>query len=132
MFRHSSKYHSLTAILLLLSILGTASVLAGDQTPDELEAMQNIAPLIGRIVNDPDRNYSNYRGPDNCKTEVDYEETKALLGKFADKPAVHRDALKSYIFESTDQCSCTQAIVGKDFDILMFSLGSSISEVKCP
>lgn len=131
MFRHPSKYRSLTAILLLLSTLGTASVLAGDQTPDELGAMKSIAPVIGRIVNDPDRNYANYRGPDDCKTEADYERTKALLGQFADKPADHKDAVKNYIFETTDQCSCTRAIAGEEFDILMFSLGSSVSEANC-
>jgi hypothetical protein len=93
--------------------------------------LSHLAPVIGRIVNDPDRNYANYRGPDDCKTEADYERTKALLGQFADKPADHKDAVKNYIFETTDQCSCTRAIAGEEFDILMFSLGSSVSEANC-
>jgi hypothetical protein len=128
-----SKYAPMAAIIMLLSMLWAAPVLADEPTVvEETEAAGSLSQLLKDILGDPNRNFNRYYGPDDCSTEQLYIGSKDLLGKYAQAPAEHRGALRAYIESGKEQCNCARAIVGKNFDILVDAVGSDMSRVPCP
>jgi len=133
MFPTLSKPASLAAAIVLLSSLGSTPVPADEPTVvEQTEAGDNLSTLLKNILGDPERNFSRYQGLDDCSTERLYLDTRELMGKYADAPSKHQEALRAYILANKSQCNCTRAIIGKDFDILVDAVGSDLSRVPCP
>ena len=120
------------AILVFLAGISSFPVLAVEPTFVAEETSNPVTNgLIRRILEDPRRDYSSASGPDDCNNEALYIRTKELLGKYVANPMENREVLSDYILSSKEQCNCTGAIIGKDFDILLKDLGSDISQVPC-
>jgi hypothetical protein len=90
-----------------------------------------VTAIIGRILDDPHRDYQSVHGPDDCSSEEVYNDTREVLGKYVASPADSKSLLKDYIFSGKAACNCTRAIIGKDIDILMKDLGMEMSELPC-
>ena len=128
-----SKPACLAAVVMLLSSLGSAAVLADEPTVVvQPEAGNSLSVLLKNILADTDRTYSRYQGPDDCSTASLYVETRELLGKYADAPEQYQQTVRDYILAGKSQCNCTRAIIGKNFDILVDAVGSDLSQVPCP
>jgi hypothetical protein len=121
---------SVTAVLLILGIVASLSGAARGETLQEL-SLKSIAGIVGNIVNNPEIDSSRYVGEDDCRSETVFFSTVGLMQEFANDPFDSKDAMKQYIFADPQQCNCTRAIIGKDFDILLESLGTSISQAPC-
>jgi hypothetical protein len=128
-----SKHAYLTAAIMLLSVAGSAPLLADEPTVlVEQEAGNSLSALLKNILGDTDRHYDRYQGPDDCNTEQLYVNTREVLGNYADAPEQYQEALRNYMLASKQQCNCTRAIIGKNFDILVDAVGSDFSQVPCP
>jgi len=128
-----SRHASLSAAILLLSVSGSAPLLADEPTVlVQPEAENSLSGLLKNILGDTDRHYDRYQGPDDCSSEQLYVDTREVMGKFADAPEQNQDALRNYILANKQQCNCTRAIIGKNFDILVDAVGSDLSQVPCP
>jgi hypothetical protein len=123
----------LPAILMLLTGIGSFHVLAAEPAAMVIEDSNPavMRDLIGRILEDPSRDYSSVRGPDDCSNETLYQGTKELLGEYVADPVENQEALLDYILSSKEQCDCTLAIIGMNVNILLKDLGSDISQVPC-
>jgi hypothetical protein len=138
MYKSQTDYRRLPAILLFmagivtgpLTVAGPAEVAA-----EPTEVVETGAPVltgvISRVLADPNRDYASARGPDDCSSESLYNSAKGMLGKYVDSPVENSGKLKEYIMSGEEQCNCTAAIVGQDFDILLAQLGTDISSVPC-
>jgi hypothetical protein len=128
-----SKFASWPPFITLLCVSGSVPALADEPTVvPETRTADTLVPLLKDILADPYRNFARYYGPDDCSSERVYIDTAQLLGKYADAPAKHQDALRAYIESDEGQCNCTRAIIGKDFDTLVDAVGSDITQVPCP
>jgi hypothetical protein len=109
-----------------------SSPASADDPADVIQTGAPVIPkLIGRILEDPYRDYDSVKGPDDCNSEALYLGSKEILGKYAADPAANEEALREYIISSEEQCNCTAAIVRKEFDILVNHLEADISKVPC-
>jgi hypothetical protein len=118
-------------VLLLISAIWTSPAPAADPT-DVIQTGAPVIPkLIGRILEDPYRDYDSVKGPDDCSSESLYNDSREMLGKYAADPAANGEALREYIISGEAQCNCTAAIVRKEFDILLDHLEADISKVPC-
>ena len=128
-----SRHASLAAALLLMSLPGSAPLLADEPTVlVQPEAENSLSALLKNILGDTDRHFDRYQGPDDCSSEELYVSTRQMLGNFADAPEQYQEALRNYILASKLQCNCTRAIIGKNFDILIDAVGSDLSQLPCP
>jgi hypothetical protein len=128
-----TKHTPLAAAILLFSCFGSAPLLADEPTVlVQPEAGSSLSALLKNILGDTNRHFDRYQGPDDCSTEQLYVNTREMLGNYADAPEQNQDALRNYILASKQQCNCTRAIIGKDFDILVDAVGSDLSQVPCP
>ena len=128
-----TKHAPLAAALLLLSCFGSAPLLADEPTVVvQPEAGSSLSLLLENILGDTDRHYDRYQGPDDCSSEQLYVNTRAVLGNYAGAPEQYQEALRNYILANKQQCNCTRAIIGKNFDILVDAVGSDFSQVPCP
>jgi hypothetical protein len=121
-------------VLLVTSLICYAPLhaLAEDVAIEEMiPAKPGMTELLGRILEDPQRDYQRVYGPDDCNSETIYQDTRGVLGDYVANPAGKKSALKDYIFSGEAACNCTRAIVGKNIDILMKDLGANISEWPC-
>jgi hypothetical protein len=119
-----TKHVYLAAILAMLAGIGSSPLLA--QAPEGviLETGKPVIPdLIRRILEDPHRGYANVAGSFDCASEAVYLRTREILGQYATGPEENQAALSGYILSGKEQCNCAQAIVGKEFDILLHDLG---------
>ena len=133
MFPSLSKHASLTAAILLMFGFETAPLLADEPTVlVQPEAENSLSALLKNILGDTDRHFDRYQGPDDCSTEKLYVNTREVLGNYADAPEQYQEALRDYILASKQQCNCTRAIIGKNFDILVDAAGSDLSQIPCP
>lgn len=82
-----------------------------------------IADLIQRILGDPTVNFDSVADPSDCKNETLYLGTRDVLGKYAANPAQNRTVLQGYLISGRAQCDCAEAIIGKEFDIVLHDLG---------
>ena len=116
---------------MLLAGIGSYPVLA--ETPEGVILQTGkpaLTELIKRILEDPHRGYSSVEGSFGCTSEALYLGTKELLGKYADSPEENQEALSDYILSGKEQCHCTEAIIGKDFDILLDNLGPKTAKYR--
>jgi hypothetical protein len=128
-----SKQASLTLLAMLLTSLGSAPIPADEPTVlVQPEAADSLSVLLKNILGDTNRTFARYQGPDDCPTEQLYQNTRMILGNFADAPEQYQEALRNYILAGKQQCNCTRAIIGKNFDILVDAVGSDLSQVPCP
>jgi len=128
-----SRHTSLVTVILLLSVSGSAPLLADEATVlVQPEAGDSLSGLLKNILGDTDRHFDRYQGPDDCSTEELYLSTRQVLGNYADAPEQYQEALRNYILASKQQCNCTRAIIGKNFDILVDAAGSDLSQIPCP
>ena len=128
-----SKRASLAGAILLVSSLGSVSVPADEPTVVvQPEAGNSLSSLLVNILGDTNRHFDRYQGPDDCSTEQLYVNTRELLGNYAGAPEQNQEALRNYILANKQQCNCTRAIIGKNFDILVDAVGSDLSQVPCP
>jgi hypothetical protein len=128
-----SIHASLTAAILLLSVSASAPLLADEPTVlVQPEAGNSLSDLLKNILGDTDRHFDRYQGPDDCNSEQLYVNTREVLGNFADAPENNDAAVRNYILANKQQCNCTRAIIGKNFDILVDAVGSDLSQVPCP
>jgi len=128
-----SRHISLVAVIMLLSVYGSTTLLADDATVlVQPEAGDSLSGLLKNILGDTDRQFDRYQGPDDCSTEELYLSTRQVLGNYADAPEQNQEALRNYILAGKQQCNCTRAIIGKNFDILVDAAGSDLSQVPCP
>lgn len=119
------------AMLVLLMLSGLSPVGAAEYVEPVLDSGQPvIVELVRMILGDPDRNFSTLQSPSDCGTETMYLGTRDVLEKYVANPAEQGDALSSYILSGKDQCHCAEAIIGKDFDILLHDLGPETSGYK--
>lgn len=145
MNKQEPEWRHLLALLVFMSGVSTcppatAGLAEVVTEPDEVAAepvkvIETGAPVIPgvirRILADPDRDYASARGQDDCSSESLYNTARGMLGKYADNPEANSSILKEYIMSGEEQCNCTAAIVGKDFEILLTHLGTNISSVPC-
>jgi hypothetical protein len=128
-----TKHAPLAAAILLLSCFGSTPLLADEPTVlVQPEAADSLSALLLNILGDTNRHYDRYQGPDDCSTEQLYLNTRELLGNYANAPEQNQEALRTYILANKQQCNCTRAIIGKNFDILVDAVGSDLSQVPCP
>jgi hypothetical protein len=128
-----SIHVSLAATLVLLAGLGTVPVLADEPTVVVQEnAESSLSQLLKDILADTNYNYERFHGVDDCSSPVVYNDSRALLGKYADAPAQYESALRNYILSDQTQCNCVRALIGKNFDILVDTVRSDMSQVPCP
>jgi hypothetical protein len=128
-----TKHAPLAAAILLLSCFGSAPLLADEPTVVvQPEAGDSLSSLLENILGDTNRHFDRYQGPDDCSTEQLYLNTRELLGNYAGAPEQNQEALRNYILANKQQCNCTRAIIGKNFDILVDAVGSDLSQVPCP
>ena len=128
-----TKQASPAVAILLLSCFGSAPLLADEPTVVvQPEAGSSLSTLLVNILGDTNRHYDRYQGPDDCNTEQLYVNTREVLGNYAEAPEQNQEALRHYILASKQQCNCTRAIIGKNFDILVDAVGSDLSQVPCP
>jgi hypothetical protein len=133
MISPSTKYLCLGLMLVLLAGAGSFPVLAADPEVDigVEKSRAGMPDLLTRLLGDPHRDYSSVKGPDDCNSEELYHGTKEQLGEYAASPMENKAAMKDYILGSEEQCNCTRAIVGKNFDILIYDLGLSFPQLPC-
>jgi len=118
-------------MLVLLMFSGLSPVVAAEYVEPVLDSGQPvIVELVRMILGDPARNFSTLQSPSDCGTETMYLGTRDVLEKYVANPAEQGDALSSYILSGKDQCHCAEAIIGKDFDILLHDLGPETSGYK--
>ena len=128
-----TKHAPLGVAILLLSCFGSAPLQADEPTVVvQPEAGDSLSTLLENILGDTNRHFDRYQGPDDCSTEQLYADTRALLGNYAGAPEQNQEALRHYILANKQQCNCTRAIIGKNFDILVDAVGSDLSQVPCP
>jgi hypothetical protein len=127
-----SKHAALAGAILLTTL---ASVPAPADEPTVVvqpEAGDSLSALLKNILGDTNRHYDRYQGPSDCSTEQLYQDTRSLMGNYADAPEQNQEALRKYILASKSQCNCVRSIIGKNFDILVDAVGSDLSQVPCP
>ena len=128
-----SRHVSLAATIVLCSCLGTFTAAADVPTVlVQQEAENSLSMLLKNILADTDYNFERFRGVDDCNTEQVYHDSRDLLGKYADAPQQYEEALRNYILADKTQCNCVRAIIGKNFDILVNTVRSDLSQVPCP
>ena len=133
MIQARSRPISPAAAILLVSCLGSATLLADEPTVlVQPQAGNNLSVLLKNILGDTSRTFSRYQGADDCSTESLYVNTRELLGNYADAPEQYQEAVRNHILAGKSQCNCTRAIIGKNFDILVDAVGSDLSQVPCP
>lgn len=121
----------LLALLVVLTGAGSFSLLAAGPEVVILETGKPVIPdLIRRILEDPHRSYSSVQGSFDCASEELYLRSREILGKYAAAPLENKAALSNYLLSSKEQCNCAQAIVGKNFENLLFDLGPETSEFR--
>ena len=112
------------AVLVVLAGTGLSPALAqepGMVTQDTERPV--IVDLIQRTLGDPAVNYDSVADPSDCRSETLYLGTRDVLEKYVANPAENRTALQGYFLSGRDQCDCAEAIIGKDFDIVLHDLG---------
>ena len=129
---HPKACRYLIPFIMYLFCFSPLPALAEEAAFEEvIPAKPGVTGIIGRILDDPHRDYQSVRGPDDCSSEEVYNDTRAVLGKYVASPADNKSLLKDYIFSGEAACNCTRAIIGKDIDILMKDLGMEMSELPC-
>ena len=88
--------------------------------------------LVQRTLADPLRSFSDVSGPDDCNSETVYLGTREVLKEYAANDMKHREALKNYNLSGRDQCNCSRAIIGKDFDLVVEDVGLTFPRLPCP
>jgi len=128
-----TKHAPLGVAILLLSCFGSAPLQADEPTVVvQPEAGDSLSTLLENILGDTNRHFDRYQGPDDCSSEQIYVITRDMLGNYAGAPEQNQEALRNYIIANKQQCNCTRAIIGKNFDILVDAVGSDLSQVPCP
>jgi len=118
-------------VLAMLACAGNFPALAaepGTPAPDPVRPV--IVDLVQRILGDPAVNYDSVADPSDCKSVTLYLGTRDVLGKYVASPAENRTSLQDYILSGDDQCSCAEAIIGKNFDILLHDLGPETAKYR--
>jgi hypothetical protein len=124
---------SIATALLLLSGPGMTPAFADVPTVVvQQEAESSLSMLLKNILADTNYNFERFRGVDDCDTEQVYSASRNLLGRYADAPSQNQEALRDYILANKSQCNCVRAMVGKNFDILVNTVRSDMSQVPCP
>lgn len=122
----------MAAVLMLVTGLTAFPVLAEEAVNLEMiPSKPGVTELVGRILQDPHRDYSRVHGPDDCNSETLYTDTKELLGNYVADPTGQTASLRDYIISGKEQCNCTRAIVGKYFDTLVEEAALTMSELPC-
>ena len=128
-----SSHVSLKAAIVLLCTLTAVSAVADEPTVlVQPEAESSLSALIKNILADTNYNFERFRGLDDCGNEQLYIASRALLGRYADAPEQNEEALRNYILNNKAQCNCVRALIGKNFDILVDTVRSDLSQVPCP
>jgi hypothetical protein len=121
----------LLAVLMVLTGAGSFPLLAAGPEIVILETGKPVIPdLIRRILEDPHKGYSNVKGSFDCASEELYLRTREILGKYAAAPVENQEALSNYVLSSKEQCNCAQAIIGKNFENLLYDLGPETSKFR--
>jgi hypothetical protein len=119
------------ALMFLICFATLPSLAEAAPVVEVIPSKPGVPELIGRILEDPHRDYQRVHGPDDCNSEESYNDTIEVLGKYVARPEQNKSVLKDYIFSGEAACNCTRAVVGKNIDILMKDLGMDISELPC-
>jgi hypothetical protein len=128
-----SSHVSLKAAIVLLSTLTAVSAVADEPTVlVQPEAESSLSALIKNILADTNYNFERFRGLDDCGNKQLYIASRDLLGRYADAPEQNEEALRNYILNNKAQCNCVRALIGKNFDILVDTVRSDLSQVPCP
>jgi hypothetical protein len=121
----------LLAILVVLAGAGSFPLLAAGPDVVIPETGKPVIPdLIRRILEDPHKGYSNVKGSFDCASEDLYLRSRDILGKYAEAPVENQEALSNYLLSSKEQCNCAQAIIGKNFETLLYDLGPETSKFR--
>ena len=132
MISHSWMRTCMTAVLVLLCGFTATPVLSEQGLVVEpIPAEPGVTEVIGRILEDPHRDYSRVHGPDDCSSEALYLSTKKQLQDYVANPAQQSAALRDYLTSGEGPCNCTRAIVGKYLDVLVKDVGLSMSGLSC-
>jgi hypothetical protein len=116
------------ALLVVLAFAGLTPVVAAESDEQVLESGQPvIVDLVRSILGDPARSFSSLHGPSDCTTQAMYLGSRDVLEKYVANPADQEASLRNYLLSGKDQCQCAEAIIGKDFDILLHDLGPQTS-----
>jgi hypothetical protein len=131
MTTHPVKHVYPVALILCTALIASFPVLAEEPEAgvEQLNA-PGMTGLIGRILEDPRRGYSSMDSSYGCNSEALYLATREVLGKYVDSPVENQRALSEYILSGKEQCICTEAIIGVDFDILLDNLGPETSRFR--
>lgn len=133
MISHPWMRICMTAVLVLLNGFTASRALSEEGLVVEpIPAEPGVTELIGRILEDPHRDYSRVHGPDDCSSEALYLSTRKQLEDYVANPTGQSAALRDYIISGEKPCNCTRAIVGKYLDVLVKDVGLSMSELSCP
>lgn len=132
MISHPGMHRYLAAVVMCLTGLASFPAQTEEAAVEEVIASKpGITQLLGRILEDPHRDYQRVKGPDDCNSEELYLGTKEILGEYVANPTEKQSALRDYILSGQAPCNCTRAIVGKEIDILTKDVGLDMSELPC-
>jgi hypothetical protein len=127
------KTHRYPALFLIYLVCCAPLPLLAEEAAvvEVIPGKPGVTGIIGRILEDPHRDYQSAQGPDDCSSEEIYHDTREVLGKYVANPVGNKAVLRDYIFSGEAACNCTRAIIGKDIDILMKDLGADMSGLPC-
>jgi len=132
MISHPRMHGYLAAVLLCLTGFVSFPALSEEAAVDEVIASKpGIIPLLGRILDDPHRDYDRVRGPDDCRSEDVYQATEKTLKEYVATPAEKQAELRDYILSGEAACNCTRAIVGKEINNLVNEVGMNMDDLPC-
>ncbi|MEZ5542092.1 MAG: hypothetical protein R3F42_08615 [Pseudomonadota bacterium] len=118
-------------LALLASIAALPARSAAPVESEVIRSKPGLHELVRRVLDDPHRDFSSVRGPDDCEDEALYLGTKQVLGDYIADPSGQRPMLREYLLSDKAQCSCTRAVIGKDFDILVEDVDLNLPELPC-
>lgn len=132
MISHSRMRIYLAAVLMCLTGLASLIALAEETDVVQVIAVEpGVTQLLGRILDDPHRNYDRVRGPDDCRSEDVYRSTENILKEYVASPADKKTDVRDYLLSGEAACNCTRAILGKEINSLLNDIGMKMDELPC-
>jgi hypothetical protein len=132
MISHIRMHRYLVTVLMCLTSLASLPALAEESAVEEVIAVTpGVTQLLGRILDDPHRDYDRVRGPDDCRSEDLYHSTENILREYVATPAEKKAEVRDFILSGEAACNCTRAILGKEINSLVNDIGMKMDELPC-
>jgi len=132
MISHLGIHRYLAMVLMCLTGFASLPALAEEAGVEQVIAVEpGVTQLLGRILDDPHRDFERFRGPDDCRSEDLYRSTEKILREYVASPAEKKAEVRDYILSGEAACNCTRAILGKEINSLLYDVGMKMDELPC-